>query len=84
MKIVFDDPVEPAFGIRVSGQHYRAMRLVNYTTKLGAVIDMMEWVSLCWDCDRVFHPMSKPNEAPQSRRCKFCASPGKKAKRKMA
>jgi len=82
MKIVFDEPVEPPFGVRVNGQHYRAMGVVDHTTKLGAVIDIMEWSALCWDCGRPFVARAKPNEIPGSRRCERCASPGKKARGK--
>lgn len=81
MKIVFDEPVEPGFGIKISDQFYRAVGLVDHVDRFGAVVDMMQWLSDCWDCGAPFLCKAKPNAMPGTRRCPKCASPGKKTRR---
>lgn len=80
MRIVFDEPVETGFGIRVAGQRYQAIGLIDHTTRLGAVINMMQWQSLCWDCLAPFVCKAVPTQMPETRRCPNCASPGKKTR----
>lgn len=82
MNITFEKPVEPGFGIKISGQLYKAIGPVKHTTMAGSIIDLVEWTALCWDCEAPFACRARPDELPNSRRCKGCASPGKKVRRK--
>ena len=84
MKIRFEEPLPQGFALRLNGQNYRTTRIVDYTTKLGAVIDMQEWSSMCWDCGKPFYVLSHPLGGPESRRCKDCAKPGVKTRKKTA